>query len=59
MVFPPIWGKNGGVLRMRRQVILVSLFAYPGSAPLESGTKGEFKDWTNRSCAGSTGDSQN
>ena len=44
MVFPPIWGKNGGVLRMCRQVILDSLFAYPGSTPIEGGAKGEFKD---------------
>ena len=31
--FSPIWGKNGGVLSMRMQVILDSLFARPGSAP--------------------------
>ena len=46
MVFPPIWGKNGGVLSMRMQVILDSLFARPGSAPIWGGKKGEFRDWT-------------
>ena len=44
--FPPIWGKNGGVLSMRMQVILDSLFARPGSAAIEDGKKGEFRDWT-------------
>ena len=39
-------GKNGGVLRMRMQVILDSLFARPGSAPIGDGKKGEFRDWT-------------
>ena len=34
MVFPPIWGENGGVLSMRMQVILDSLFARTGSAPI-------------------------
>ena len=28
------------------QVILDSLFARPGSAPIRGGTKGEFRDWT-------------
>ena len=46
MVFPPIWGKNGGVLGMRMQVILDSSFARPGSAPKWDGKKGEFSDWT-------------
>ena len=46
MVFPPIWGKNGGVLGMRMQVILDSSFARPGSAPVWGGKKGEFRDWT-------------
>ena len=32
-VFPRFGGKNGGVLSMRMQVILDSLFARPGSAP--------------------------
>ena len=31
--FPRFRGKNGGVLSMRVQVILDSLFARPGSAP--------------------------
>ena len=34
MVFPPIWGGNGGVLSMCMQVILDSLFARAGSAPM-------------------------
>ena len=36
----------GGVLSMRMQVILDSLFTHPGSAPIRSGKKGEFRDWT-------------
>ena len=32
-------GKNGGVLSMRMQVILDSLFARPGSAPNGAGRK--------------------
>ena len=32
--FSLIWGENGGVLSMRMQVILDSLFARPGSAPI-------------------------
>ena len=46
MVFPPIWGENGGVLSMRMQVILDSSFAHPGSAPIWGGKKVEFRDWT-------------
>ena len=47
MVFSPdLGGKNGGVLSMRMQVILDSPFARPGSAPMWSGKKGEFRDWT-------------
>ena len=50
MVFPPfsppILGGNGGVLSMHLQVILDSLFARPGSANIEGGKKGEFRDWT-------------
>ena len=46
LVFPLIWGENGGVLSMRMQVILDSSFARPGSAPLWGGKKGEFRDWT-------------
>ena len=46
MVFPPIWGKNGGVLSMHMQVILDSLFTRPGSAPIWGGKKGESRDWT-------------
>ena len=34
------------VLSMRMQVILDSLFARPGSAPIGGGKKGEFRDWT-------------
>ena len=50
MVFPPIWGeKNGGILSMRMQVILLdSSFARPGSAPIWGGKKGEFRDWTRK-----------
>ena len=44
--FPPIWGKNGGVLSMRMQVILDSRFARTGSAPVRGGKKEEFRDWT-------------
>ena len=43
------WGKNGGVLSMRMQVILNSSFARPGSAPIWGGKKGEIRDWTNSS----------
>ena len=50
MVFPPIlWGKNGGVLSMRMQVILDSSFARPVSAPIWGGKEGEFRDWTKAS----------
>ena len=38
MVFPPIWGKNYGVLS--------SLFARLGSALIGGGKKGEYRDWT-------------
>ena len=31
---------------MRMQVILDSLFARPGSAPIGGGKKREFRDWT-------------
>ena len=31
---------------MRMQVILDSLFARPGSAPIGGGKKVEFRDWT-------------
>ena len=34
------------VLNMRMQVILDSLFARQGSAPIGGGKKGEFRDWT-------------
>ena len=34
------------VLSMRMQVILDSVFARPGSAPIWGGKKGEFRDWT-------------
>ena len=44
--FFPDLGENGGVLSMRMQVILDSLFARPGSAAIEGGKKGEFRDWT-------------
>ena len=44
--FSRFWGKNGGVLGMRMQIILDSLFARPGSAPLEGRKKGESRDWT-------------
>ena len=40
-------GKNGGVLSMRLQVSLDSLFARPSSAPILGGKKGDFRDWTN------------
>ena len=36
------------VLSMRMQVILDSLFARSGSAPIWGGKKGEFRDWTNQ-----------
>ena len=48
MFFSPIWGENDGVLSMRMQVILDSLFARLGSAPIWGGKKGEFRDWTKR-----------
>ena len=44
--FPWFGGKNGGVLSLRMQVILDSLFARPGSAPIWGGKKGELRDWT-------------
>ena len=44
---PNLGGKNGGVLSMRMQVILDSLFARPGSAHIGGRKKGEFRDWTN------------
>ena len=40
---PRFTGENGGVLSMRMQVILDSLFARPGSAPIW--------DWSNCYCA--------
>ena len=46
MVFPQIWGENGGVLSMRMQFILDSPLARPGSAPIAGRKKGEFRDWT-------------
>ena len=39
------------VLSMRMQVILDSLFACPGSAPIWGRKKGEFRDWTSDSQA--------
>ena len=55
MVFPQLWGENGGVLSMRMQVILDSSFAHPGSAPIWGGKKGAFRDWTTLSGAGGRG----
>ena len=46
-LFPRFGGNNGGVLSMRMHVILDSLFARPGSAPIWGRKKGEFRDWTN------------
>ena len=43
---PDLGGKNGGILSMRMQVILDSLFARLGSAPIRGGKKGECRDWT-------------
>ena len=43
---PDLGGKSGGVLSVRMQVILDFLFAYPGSAPIWGGKRGEFRDWT-------------
>ena len=43
---PDLGGKNGGILSMRMQVILDSLFDRPGSAPTWGGKKREFRDWT-------------
>ena len=37
---------NGGVLSMRMQIILDSLFTRPNSAPIGEGKKREFRDWT-------------
>ncbi len=39
MVFLSFWGKNGGVLSMRMQVILDSSFARLDSAPIGGGKK--------------------
>ena len=44
--FTRFGGKNGGVLSTRMRVVLDSLFARPGSAPIGGGKKGEFRDWT-------------
>ena len=44
--FPQFGRKNGGVLSMRMQVILDSLFTRPGSTPTGGGKKGEFREWT-------------
>ena len=44
--FPRFGGKNGGVLSLRMQVILDSLFARPGLTPIWGGKKGDFRDWT-------------
>ena len=41
--FPRFGGKNGGILSMRMQVILDSLFARPGSAPILGGKKGRVQ----------------
>ena len=49
--FPQFGAKNGSVLRMRMQVILDSLFARASSAITAGETKGEFRDWTIRSCS--------
>ena len=47
MAFSPRFeGENGGVFSMHMQVILDSLFARPGSAPIWGGKEGEFRDWT-------------
>ena len=46
MVFPRFGGKNDAVLSMGMPVILDSLFARPGSAPIWGAKKGEFRDWT-------------
>ena len=43
---PDLGGKHSGVLSMRMQVILDSLFARPSSAPIWGEKKGEFRDWT-------------
>ena len=45
MAFPRFGGKIGGVLSIRTQVTLDSLFASPVSAPIGGGKKGEFRDW--------------
>ena len=49
MVFPPTWRE-----KWRRsehgQVILDSLFARPGSAPIWGRKKGEFWDWASEQC---------
>ena len=49
--FPDLGGGSGGVLSMRMQVILDSLFARQGSAPIGGRKKGEFRDWTIASSA--------
>ena len=43
---PDLGRKNGGFLSILMQVILDSLFARSGSAPIWGGRKGEFRDWT-------------
>ena len=52
--FPRFGGKNGGVLSMHMQVILDSLFARPGSAPIWGGKKRGFRYWTKGALARST-----
>ena len=42
------------VLSMRMQIIMDSLFAHPGSAPIGGGKKGEFRDWTRENLVSKT-----
>ena len=49
--FPQFGGKKGGVLSMHMQVIADSHFARPGSASIEGGKNGKFRDWTISSLA--------
>ena len=43
---PDLEVKHSGVLSMHMQVILDSLFVPPGLAPIRSGKKREFRNWT-------------
>ena len=50
---PDLGVKHSRVISMRMQVILYSLFVPPGLAPIRSGKKGEFRNWSSEIVIGS------